>query len=77
MNATEELENRRKIEVHKEKWEKKEAMRLAQMRAIEASLIHCPYCGSVNVRKTTFWSDHGLWQSVGKQWKCKGCGSYF
>lgn len=41
------------------------------------SQVRCPYCGSFNVRKTTFWSDHGLWQSVGKQWKCKDCRSYF
>ena len=77
MNAAEESENRRKIEAHKEKWEKKEEMRLAQIRAIESRPIYCPFCGSVNVRKTTFWSDFGLWQSVGKQWKCKDCRSYF
>ena len=39
--------------------------------------VKCPYCGSFNIRRTTFWSDFGLWQSVGKQWVCKGCGSYF
>ncbi len=41
------------------------------------SQVKCPYCGSFNIRKTTFWSDFGLWQSVGKQWVCKDCGSYF
>ena len=48
-----------------------------EFQSMKAPIIHCPYCGSVDVRKTTFWSDHGLWRSVGKQWKCKGCGSYF
>ena len=55
-----------------EEW-KEQAKKKTQNRIT----IRCPYCGSFNIRKTTFWSDFGLWQSVGKQWVCKGCGSYF
>lgn len=81
MNDTEELENRHKIEVHKEKWEKKEQARLAQMRAIESSRIHCPYCGSSDVRRSMgFVGGMGLFApaaSIGKNWRCKSCGSYF
>lgn len=58
----------RKKKLEKEVMEKKEKSR---------SIVRCPYCGSNNVRKTTFWSDFGLWQSVGKSWVCKSCGSYF
>ena len=42
-----------------------------------ASMVKCPYCGSISVKKTTFWSDFGLMEAVGKNWKCKSCGSYF
>ena len=62
--------------IKKEKEEKRKK-ELEEKQEKLRSTLHCPYCGSVDVRKTTFWSDHGLWQSVGKQWKCKGCGSYF
>ena len=81
MNAAEESENRRKIEAHKEKWEKKEEMRLAQIRAIESRQIHCPYCGSLDVRRNMgFMGGHRLFvpsASIGKNWRCKSCGSYF
>lgn len=60
----------RAIKKEKEKKIEKEKKKLN-------STISCPYCGSSDVRKTTFWSDFGLWQSVGKQWKCQSCDSYF
>ena len=49
----------------------------AEKKTQNKIVVRCPYCGSSNVRQTTFWSDFGLWQSVGKSWVCKGCGSYF
>ena len=79
-NTTEELENNRKIEAHKERWEKKEQARLAQIRAIESRKIHCPYCGSLDVRRNMGFAGGGFFApsaSVGKNWKCKHCGSYF
>lgn len=44
-------------------------------------IIKCPYCGSLDVRRNTgFIGRHRLFvpsASLGKNWKCKNCGSYF
>lgn len=43
--------------------------------------IRCPYCGSLDVRRNIgFIGRHRLFvpsASLGKNWKCKSCGSYF
>ena len=45
------------------------------------SQVRCPYCGSFDVRRNTgFMGRHRLFvpsASIGKNWKCKSCGSYF
>ena len=43
--------------------------------------IRCPYCGSLDVRRNMgFMGGHSLFvpsASIGKNWRCKNCGSYF
>lgn len=52
-----------------------------EFQSMQAPSIHCPYCGSFDVRRNTgFMGRHRLFvpsASIGKNWKCKSCGSYF
>lgn len=52
-----------------------------EYQSMQAPIIQCPYCGSLSVRHNTeFMGRHRLFvpsSSIGKNWKCKSCGSYF
>jgi len=62
----------RKKKLEKEAMEKKEKSR---------SIVRCPYCGSVDIRRSMgFVGGFGFFApsaSIGKNWRCKQCGSYF
>ena len=52
-----------------------------EFQSMQAPIIHCPYCGSLDIRRNMgFMGGHRLFvssASIGKNWKCKNCGSYF
>lgn len=68
-------------------FELKEFYGESQTEAVEknrqrlASMVKCPYCGSISVRRCMgFVGGMGLFApaaSIGKNWRCKSCGSYF
>ena len=67
--------------VFKKEKEEKRKKELEEKQEKLRSTLHCPYCGSLDVRRNTgFIGRHRLFvpsASLGKNWKCKSCGSYF
>ena len=64
----------------KEFYGESETEAIEKNRQACASVVKCPYCGSLDVRRNMGFAGGGFFApsaSVGKNWKCKHCGSYF